>query len=413
MKLCCGGLLYRMTDSSLITPGLDAPVLASPAATPSAKPEPRPYRSWVEVSRPQIAANFQAIRQVVGPHVEVMPVVKADAYRHGAVEVSRTLEQEGARWLAVSNTEEGIALREAGIQTRILVMADFLPFTREAILEHSLTPVIHSLEDLAALDRLAIHRKQRVRCHLKIDSGMGRLGVRPDAAVIAEAIFAATNLEIEGLMTHFASSANYQSGQTEDQIRLFDTVAESLQNVGIRPRLVHLSSTIPVAYGRKHCWRGMIRPGHAIYGYVSPARGNAPAKILQVKPALAWRASVLSVKDVPAGALIGYGGMFRAPRPMRIAVLAAGYADGIPHRLSNRGSVIVDGKLCPMVGAVSMDLTTIDVSQAPETKVGNPVTLLGAEGQVSIDAQQIAKLAGTISYSVLCGIHARVKRIYV
>jgi alanine racemase len=122
---------------------------------------------------------------------------------------------------------------------------------------------------------------------------------------------------------------------------------------------------------------------------------------------------VLSVKDVPAGALIGYGGMFRAPRPMRIAVLAAGYADGIPHRLSNRGSVIVDGKLCPMVGAVSMDLTTIEITQAPEAKVGDPVTLLGREGQVSIDAQQIAKLAGTISYSVLCGIHARVKRIYV
>ncbi len=411
-KRCCGGLLYRMTDSSLLTPQSET-ALASPAATPSAKPEPRPYRSWVEVSRPQIAANFQAIRNVVGPEVEVMPVVKADAYRHGAIEVSRTLEQEGARWLAVSNTEEGVTLREAGIRARILVMADFLPFTREVMLEHELTPVIHSLEDLAALDRLAIHRKPRVRCHLKIDSGMGRLGVRPDVAVIAEAIFAAKNLELEGLMTHFASSANYQSSQTEDQIKLFDSVAESLQNVGIRPKLVHLSSTIPVAYGRRQCWRGMIRPGHAIYGYVSPARGNAPAKVLQVKPALAWRASVLSVKDVPAGALIGYGGMFRAPRPMRIAVLAAGYADGIPHRLSNRGSVIVDGKLCPIAGAVSMDLTTIDISQAPETKVGDAVTLLGTEGQVSIDAQQIAKLAGTISYSVLCGIHARVKRIYV
>jgi len=157
----------------------------------------------------------------------------------------------------------------------------------------------------------------------------------------------------------------------------------------------------------------MVRPGHAIYGYVSPARGNAPTRILQVKPALAWRASVLSVKEVPAGALIGYGGMFRAPRPMRIAVLAAGYADGIPHRLSNRGSVIADGKLCPIIGAVSMDLTTVDVSQCPGMKVGDPVTLLGSEGRVSIDAQQIAKLAGTISYSVLCGIHARVKRIYV
>jgi len=156
----------------------------------------------------------------------------------------------------------------------------------------------------------------------------------------------------------------------------------------------------------------MVRPGHAIYGYVSPARGHAPAWALQVKPALSWHATVLSVKDIPAGALVGYGGMFRAEKPMRIAVLAAGYADGIPHRLGNRGSVIVNGRLAPIVGAVSMDLMTIDVTESPSTRTGDAVTLLGTEGNVSIDAQQIAKWAGTISYSVLCGIHARVKRIY-
>jgi alanine racemase len=134
---------------------------------------------------------------------------------------------------------------------------------------------------------------------------------------------------------------------------------------------------------------------------------------LAVKPALTWRATVLSVKDIPTGALIGYGGMFRAPEPMRLAILAAGYADGIPHRLSNRGSVIVNGKLAPMVGAVSMDLTSVNVTAIPDVKVGDAVTLLGTEGDVSIDAQEIAKIAGTISYSVLCGIHARVKRIYI
>lgn len=372
-----------------------------------------PYRSWVEVSRGQIAANFRAIRDVVGTGVEVMPVVKADAYRHGAIEVSRTLEQEGARWLAVSNTEEGVALREAGIRARILVMADFLPFTREALLAHQLTPVIHSLEDIAELDRLAAARDETCRYHLKLDTGMGRLGVRSSAAEIAEAILAARHAQLEGLMTHFASAANYQTSQTDDQIALFDQLAEGLARAGIHPNLVHLSSTIPVAYGRRNTWRGMIRPGHAIYGYVSPARGHAPGRILQVKPALTWRATVLSVKDIPAGALVGYGGMFRAPRPMRVGVLAVGYADGIPHRLSGRGSVIVNGKLAPILGAVSMDLTSIDLSQSPETRVGDAVTLLGSEGGASIDAQQIARWAGTISYSVLCGIHARVRRIYI
>ena len=157
----------------------------------------------------------------------------------------------------------------------------------------------------------------------------------------------------------------------------------------------------------------MIRPGHSIYGYVSPALGGAPASVLAVKPALTWRATVLAVKNIPAGRLIGYGGIFRTPRPTRIAVLAVGYADGIPHRLGNRGSVIVHGKLSPIIGAVSMDLTTVDITQSPETRVGDAVTLLGTEGDVTVDAQQIAKWAGTISYSVLCGIHARVRRVYV
>lgn len=375
--------------------------------------EALPYRSWVEVSRAQIAENFQAIRKAVGENVEVMPVVKADAYRHGAIEVSRVLEEQGARWLAVSNTEEGVALRDAGVRARILVMADFLPFTREAMLAYHLTPVIHSLADIAELDRLASAREQKTRYHLKIDSGMGRLGARESAAEIGEAILAAEHAELEGLMTHFASAGNYQSGQTEQQIATFDRVVAGLAQAGVHPELIHLSSTIPVAYGRRGAWRGMVRPGHATYGYVSPGRSQSPAKILDVKPALTWRATVLSVKDVPEGALIGYGGMFRAPKPMRIAVLAAGYADGIPHRLSNRGNVIVKGRLAPILGSVSMDLTTIDVTQSPETRVGDAVTLLGAEGNVRIDAQQIAKLAGTISYSVLCGIHARVKRVYV
>ena len=145
-----------------------------------------PYRSWVEVSRAQIGANFEAIRQTVGADVEVMPVVKADAYRHGAVEVSRVLEERGARWLAVSNTDEGVALRDAGIRTRILVMADFLPFTREALLSYNLTPVIHSLADLAELDRLAVQRNQRVPFHLKVDTGMGRLGTTASATEIAQ-----------------------------------------------------------------------------------------------------------------------------------------------------------------------------------------------------------------------------------
>jgi alanine racemase len=360
-------------------------------------------RSWVEVSRSRIRENFGAVRALVGTSVEVMPVVKADAYRHGAVEISRLLETEGARWLAVSSVEEGVALRGAGIATRILVMADFLPEERGALETFRLTPVVHSLDDLPAA---------RVPYHLKIDTGMGRLGTRDTPERIVRAV-AATPVPLEGLMTHFASSANYESRQTEEQIQSFTKVLAALREAGLAPRYVHLSSTNPVAYRRTEAWGNLVRTGHAIYGYVSPARGGPTEAALRVNPALVWKTTVLSLKDIEAGALIGYGGMHRAARPMRVAVLAAGYADGIPHRLSNRGSVIAKGRLAPIVGAVSMDLTTIDASACPELRVGDPVTLLGSEGGVSIDAQQIARLAGTISYSVVCGISARVKRVYV
>src|SRR5579862_1011526 len=355
-------------------------------------------RSWVEVSLGRIRENFRAVRTLVQASAEVMPVVKADAYRHGAVEVSRALEQEGARWLAVSNVEEGVALRESGITCRILVMADFLPEERDSLLAFELTPVIHSLDDLAHV---------RVPYHLKIDSGMSRLGTLAAPEEIVRAV-AAGPASLEGLMTHFASSGNYTSPQTAEQIARFEGVVSALRGAGRGPRYVHSSGTIPVAYRRVEAWGNLVRPGHAIYGYVSPARGG-PAAALRVKPALSWKATVLAVKDIAAGSLIGYGGIHRAEQPMRIAVLAAGYADGIPHRLSNRGSVIAKGRLVPMVGAVSMDLTTIDASSCSDLRVGEAVTLLGSEGAVSIDAQQIARLAGTISYSVLCGISARVK----
>lgn len=371
------------------------------------------FRSWVEVSRAQIAANYRAVREVVGPAVTLMPVVKADAYRHGAVEVSRVLIGEGAGWLAVSNVDEGVQLRQAGINARILVMADFLPVERMALLDYDLTPVLHSLGDLHEFDRLVALRGLPLPYHLKIDSGMGRLGTRASASEILEAVGGARHARLEGLMTHFASSADYVSPQTDEQTARFVEILERLCEGGATPDYVHLSSSNPIAYCRRNAWRNMVRPGHVIYGYVSPARGEAPRSTLDVHPALSWKASILAVKDLPQGALIGYGGMYRAQRDMRIAVIAAGYADGLPHRLSNRGKVIAAGRLTPVIGAVSMDVTTIDVTHSPELKPGDAVTLLGREGEASLDAQQMARVAGTISYAVLCGIHARVRRVYV
>lgn len=369
---------------------------------------PQNARCWVEVSRSVIAANYRAVRDAVGPETQIIGVVKANAYGHGAVEVAGVLAAEGIQWLAVSSVDEGIALRRAGIGCRVLIMAGVMPWEREALREFRLTPVAHSLDDLRGYDEGA-----SLEVHLKIDTGMNRLGVRRTAAEIAAAVHALRNVSVEGLASHFASAADFTSRQTEEQMREFQTIWQELVALGVRPALMHFASTNAIAYPRRPAWYSLVRPGHAIYGYVSPARGPAPPPVLAVKPALSWRTRIVSVKEIPAGSKVGYGGSFVAPAPMRLAVLAAGYADGVPHRLSNKGKVIAGGRFAPIVGTVSMDLTTIDITHSPQLRPGDVVTLLGTEGDVSLDAQQIARTAGTISYNVLCGISARVKRFYV
>jgi alanine racemase len=373
-----------------------------------------PYRSYVLISREQIARNFRSVRDVVGPSIEVAGVVKADAYGHGACEVARVLIGEGARWLTVSSVEEGVHLREGGIhQPRILIMGGFLPYEGGALVEHSLTPAVHSIEQMKQVDQLGRTQSRPVGYHLKIDSGMGRLGTRAGAAEILSAIEGTPYARLEGLMTHFASAADFSSTQTEEQQAYFQSMCADLRRAGVHPAHLHASSTNAIGYGLKESWHGMVRAGHALYGYVSPARGQGPAQLLDVKPALTWKAKLLAVKDIPEGARVGYGGSFRASRGMRIGILGAGYADGVFHRLSNRGSVIAAGKLTPILGTVSMDLTTIDLSHTNALGPGDEVTLLGCEGETRLDAQQIARTAGTISYNILCGIGARVRRVYV
>jgi alanine racemase len=350
----------------------------------------------------------------VGPDVTVAGVVKADAYGHGALEVSRTLVAEGAKWLAVSSVDEGVHLRAGGIHgARILVMGGFLPYEGEALIEFNLTPAVHSREQIRQAEHLAASSGKPLSYHLKIDSGMGRLGTRAQAPDLASVIQQSRHARLEGIMTHFASAADYTSHQTADQLAYFDRICAELCGAGIQPSILHTSSTIAIGYGRRAAWRSMVRAGHAIYGYLSPARGEAPMPLLEVKPALTWKAKLLAVKEVPEGALIGYGGTFRAPCAMRIGILGAGYADGIFHRLSNRGKVVAAGKLTSILGTISMDLTTIDLSHTETLRPGDDVTLLGTEGDAGLDAQQIAKVAGTISYNILCSISSRVRRVYV
>jgi alanine racemase len=370
---------------------------------------PQDARCYVEISRSRIAANYRAVRDAVAPTAHIMGVVKANAYGHGAVEVASVLCAEGAKWLAVGSVEEGVSLRRAGISCRILVMAGVMAWEHEALREFHLTPVAHSLDDLRRFDEATT---EAFDVHLKIDTGMNRLGTGAAASEIAAVVSGLRKVRVEGMLSHFASAADFSSDQTEEQIRSFGDMWSALASHGVRPALMHFASTNAIAYPRRDAWLSLVRPGHAIYGYVSPARGDAPPAVLAVKPALSWYARIIAVKNVPAGSKIGYGGSYVAAAPMRLAVLAAGYADGVPHRLSNKGKVIAGGRFAPIVGTVSMDLTTIDITHSPRVRAGDVVTLLGQEGDVSLDAQQIARTAGTISYNVLCGINVRVKRFY-
>ncbi len=374
---------------------------------------PSSARCYVEISRGRIASNLEAVRSAVGPDVDVMGVVKAEAYGHGMLEVARILVSRGVRWLAVSNVAEAAQLRGAGLAVDILVMAGLLPDDFRTAVELGLTPVAHSTADIRRLEEAAVAAGRRTNFHIKFDTGMGRLGTLETPAEVASVLQSLRMTTCDGLLTHFASASDFSTPQTDRQIDRFDEICREMAALGIAPRYLHLSSTNAIAYARPHAWRTIVRPGHAIYGYISQAKGLAPANALRVSPALAWKVKIVAVKDLPANTLVGYGGIACVKRPTRLAILGAGYADGIPHRLSNRGKVIAGGKFAPILGAVSMDLTTIDITESPRLKPGDDVTLLGQEGRFSINAQEMARWAGTISYSVLCGIKPRVERVYV
>lgn len=370
------------------------------------------HRTWVEISLSQIAANFRALAGAAGADVITSAVVKADAYRHGALAVATRLQSEGAKWFAVSNAAEGVQLREAGITAQILVMGAFAPFEREAFFAYQLTPVIHSLASLRDYNAFAKALGEVIPYHLKIDTGMGRLGTRAALDHVLDAVRDASSLRLEGLMTHLASASDFTTTQTADQITAFETVRRAFRQAGMEPPLHHLSSSAPVVFGMKRAFGNMVRPGLALYGYVSPPKGQAPAAVAQVAPALQWKARVLDIKDIAVNAPVGYSASWRAARPSRIAVVAAGYADGVPHTLSNKGHVIAAGRRAPIVGAVSMDLITVDVSDCPEVATGDALTLIGREGGAHYDAEDMAVEAGVISYAVLCGIGNRVARVY-
>jgi alanine racemase len=349
-------------------------------------------RTWAEISLERLALNYRNICISVGASAGVAGIVKANAYGHGAVPVSRALVSSGAQWLGVSNVAEGVELRSAGIDVRILVLGGILPFERQGLLDHRLTPVIHSLAELREWDAL----NHPVPVHLKIDTGMSRLGMRETPEAIAAAIAALKTVHFEGLMSHFATPDN--TAQSEAQIAEFEQVLRV-----VRPEVIHFASSFALAPAITRrlsgSWLTLVRPGIALYGY---------APVCAVKPVLTWKARVLAVKHLPQGSFVGYNARFQAPRDIRTAVIAAGYADGIPRALTNQGQIEINGSLAPIIGAVSMDLTTLDITDCGPVSAGDIAHIIGQK----ISAEDMARAAGTISYEILTGIGNRVQRVY-
>jgi alanine racemase len=373
--------------------------------------------TWAEVSLSALRQNFRTVAKHVGPGVTVCAVVKADAYGHGAVECSRALQAEDAKWLGVTSLDEAIPLREAGIDSRILLMTGFWRGEEREIVRLNLTPTVWEPWHIESLESAAQVGGVRHAVHLKVDTGMGRLGVsRDELPTVLKALNAAPHLILEGLSTHLASSEIMDAPSVAEQERVFEDARRMVREAGFDPAFVHMANTAAVI-SRRETWNNMVRPGVALYGYYLPflragREVSGGTLRLPVNPVLTWKTKILSMRKFAAGQALGYGGTYVTKAPAHVAVLPVGYADGYNRQLSNRGRVIVREHYAPIIGSISMDLTLADVTGIPNVSVGDEVILLGTRDGLSVDAIEHARLANSSAYEILCNISKRVPRKY-
>ncbi len=373
--------------------------------------------TWAEVSLATLRQNFRTVNKHVGAGVSVCAVVKADAYGHGAIECSRALQAEGAKWLGVTSLDEAIPLRTEGIETRILLMTGFWRGEEGEIVRLGLTPTVWEPWHVELLEKAAASASIKHAVNLKVDTGMGRLGVSPDELPgLLKALSAAPHLVVEGLSTHLASSEIMDAPSVEEQTRRFTEALRVVRATGFDPTLVHMANTSALI-SRRETWNNVVRPGVALYGYYLPFQ-RAGREVsggtlrLSVKPVLTWKTRILSLRNFAANQPLGYNGTYVTKAPARVAVLPVGYADGYNRQLSNRGRVIVRDHYAPVVGSISMDLTLVDVTGIPGVAVGDEVILLGTSDGLSVDALEHARWANSSPYEILCNISKRVPRKY-
>jgi alanine racemase len=379
---------------------------------------------WAEVRLGALKHNIRAIRRHINGNAgsnggrgrKILAIVKANAYGHGAVPVARALAA-GADWFGVTCTAEGIELREGKIRKPILVLTGFWPGEEKRLIDHNLTPAITRCEQLRMLERAAAKLRRRVKFHVKFQTGMNRLGLNAsDIPCFARTLASCPHIECEGMFTHFASSEVFTDDRVQEQQREFESILEQLRGLGVSAPLIHMANSAAVA-SRPETWANMVRPGLILYGYhqsYEPSAMTAEANAkLPLQPALALRARLISLRDTPSGQAVGYNGRWVSQRRSRIAVISAGYADGLPRSLTNKAKVIIRGRFAPLVGTVSMDLTTADVTDIPDVSVGDVATFYGADGNMAQYVSEVAGLLGTVTSELCCALGTRVPRFYL
>jgi len=390
---------------------------------------------WVEISPRSLEENFQFLAGLTGQDADLLAIVKADAYGHSLALCAPAAMRAGAKWLGVTSVEEGLAARELCPEARILVIAGVFPGQGPALVANRLTAVVWEPWHLDEIESATIENAARsaaagagsVLVHLEIDTGMSRQGASPDGlGEILSRFGAGSPLRLEGVMTHLYAADEADGVLNREQLEQMDSVLRQIHAAGLRPEILNVGNSAAVLSGlaqelgkiaRAHSMRALMRPGLALYGLAPHFDPEEPEGVAmaraRLKPVLAWKSRVVSVREVPAGTTVGYNGTFVATEPMRLALVAAGYGDGLDRKLGNRFSLLVRGERAPLVGRISMDQSVLDVTEIPGVEAGDEVVILGTQGGGSITAFDHAEAAGTIPWEIFTRIAARVARVAV
>ncbi len=362
-----------------------------------------------EIDLDAIGFNYKKIKEKAGDK-KVLAVVKANAYGHGAVEVSRELEKLGADMLGVAILQEGTELRKAGIKRPILLLSGIFPGEAESAIRYDLTPVVYSINAVLELSNEADRAGKSIPVHVKIDTGMRRLGVLPgDVGEFFERLKGLGNIRVEGVLSHFSTADSKDRGFMDEQVQIFSEAVNKIRSLGFSPDHIHIANSAAIVRDDLPDYLNMVRPGITMYGSYPSIWFRDK---IELKPVMTLKSGIIQIKRISKGESVSYARKFIAERDSVIGVIPVGYADGYPRHLSNVGEVIVRGRTAKVAGLVCMDLIMIDITDVPDVGVGDEVVLWGRQGDMEMSADELARRAGTISYELFCRVSGRVPRIY-